>query len=559
MLSRSQQNFTQWILALGAIWTTVMMTPNFSVEPIDLPKMYALTLVAFYAFGNLIISAKFFVNKNYRLIFGICLAYLLQMSLVIGLSGAPFNQQFFGANGRNTGFVTYLALILILFSGVLVSDSKYIKISTYALVATGIISIVYGIMQISGSDPIKWNNPNSAMIGFLGNPDFSSAFLGIFGAGLFGLLFSPSKFMRWQLRLVIIFLEFINLFLILKSHATQGLLIFLVGLIGAVGFYIATNSKIKRKFVIAYATFSALILVIGVLGAVKIGPLASHLYKISVRQRGFYWRAGREMLFSHPFFGIGLDSYGDWYYQKRSANAAFHSIQTSSNAAHNVILDVASGGGFILLALYLVILILVARSAWKILRSSQLRNPFIVAVILSWVAYQVQSIASINQIGLAVWGWLLGGVILGYEINSRKEINQLNPRNAFSKVKSGQKKSFAIVGILGLMAGLIIVQPALSADHTYRNALLSRNANLVISSALAFPEDSHRIIDAANQLQRSNLNKQALDLAKHVVQKYPRNYEGWSFISQVTPPSSTDHSNAIKKMQELNPHDKTIK
>ena len=535
-----------------------MMTPNFSVEPIDLPKMYALVIISFYAFGNLLNSARALFTKRFIWISAICFAFLVQMILVLVFSGSPFNQQFFGANGRNTGFITYSALILTLICGVLVSDGKYLKFNTYALVATGFVSIVYGLMQISGSDPIKWNNPNSSMIGFLGNPDFSSAFLGIFGAGLFGMIFSSKIFLKPVIRIIFIGVEIVNLYLILKSHATQGLLIYLVGLIGALGLYLWSNPKVRKEFRWIYVCLSSVVLIVGVLGAVKIGPLASHLYKISVRQRGFYWRAAREMLYSHPFFGVGLDSYGDWYFQKRSANAAFHSMQTASNAAHNVFLDVASGGGIILLLLYVLLLALVSRSAWRILKSRDLRNPYSISIILAWVAYQIQTIASINQIGLAVWGWLLGGAILGFDLNSARTNEQEITQEKRRKAGSTRGGSFALLGFLGLIVGLLLVQPALNADHSYRNALQSRNANQVISSVLSYPEDSHRTLDAASQLQRSGLTSQALKLAKHVIEINPRSYEGWYFIYQVTAPSSPEHLMSKKKVQELNPYDKSF-
>jgi O-antigen ligase len=558
MIQNSQRVLVQWVLAIGAIWTTIFITPNYSTEPIDLPKMYALGIVALFAFGNLFWSVGAFWSNKYRLVSSIAIAYVAQMLLVVAKSGAPFNQQFFGTNGRNTGFITYTSLVLVFLCSMLVSTSKFLKLAISSLLITGIISLIYGIMQIAGADPIKWNNPNNSMIGFLGNPDFSSAFLGILGAGIFSLIFSKKTFIKIQYKVVLIVIELLSLYLILKSHATQGLLIYLVGLIGALGLYLFSHERITRPLFLGYISFAGIILTVGVLGALKIGPLASHLYKISVRQRGFYWHAGREMLFSHPFFGVGLDSYGDWYYQKRSANAAFHSMQTASNAAHNVILDVASGGGFILLGLYLIILILVARSAIKILRNPILRNPYICGLILAWIAYEIQSIASINQIGLAIWGWFLGGTILGYELNSVQG-SDAPKKDRRSKIRSKASNTFILSGLIGLVVGLIIVQPALSADHGYRNALQSRNGNQVIASVLSYPVDTHRLIDAANHLQQSGLTAQALDLVKRATTDNPRSYEGWYFISQLSAKNTPEYNVAIQHVRVLNPHDKNLK
>jgi len=557
-MSTNQRITAQWILVLGTAWTSLIITPNYSLEPIDLPKMYALVLTSFLAIGTIFTASKHIFLKKYYPILILFILFSIQLALVLKFSGAPFVQQFFGTGGRNTGALTYLSLFLVLIVAMLVTTPNFVTKVIISLLLTGLATLVYGLMQVSGIDPVSWNNPHSSMIGFLGNPDFSSAFLGIVGAGGFCLIFSGKLLSNLLGKSFLMLGEIIALYLIVKSHAIQGIMIYFLGLLLSFGIYLYGQNGVRKSIVVIYGTLSSIAITVGVLGALKIGPLADHLYKISVRQRGFYWRAGREMLFSHPFFGVGMDSYGDWYYQKRSANAAFHSIQTSSNAAHNVVLDIGSNGGFPLLLIYLAVILLVLRASILILNKPESRNPYISAVIVSWIAYQAQSFVSINQIGLGVWGWLLGGVILGYGINSRKITDTDSSSKSTSRKTKKSSNSFILVGAIGLGLGFALVQPALQADHNYRFALQSHNGNQVISAALSYPEDSHRTMDAANQLNSSNLKEAGLKLARHVVKVNPRSYEAWYFISVVTNPISSEHKKAFSILQTLNPHDNSI-
>jgi hypothetical protein len=217
---------------------------------------------------------------------------------------------------------------------------------------------------------------------------------------------------------------------------------------------------------------------------------------------------------SHPLFGIGLDSYGDHYLKYRSKNAAFFSMQTQSNAAHNVFLDLLSNGGFILFAAYLALVCYVAYCGIKVLKSMDQFNPYFTAIFVAWVGFQAQSIVSINQLGLAVWGWVLSGSIIGFylSINNKKEV-ALAPKRNSRKIGS---KPDLILPAIGLFIGLAISIPPFIADHNYRVAASLRDGNKVISSATSYPEDLGRTLSIAQSLANSKLVPQALNLAQHV-------------------------------------------
>jgi hypothetical protein len=85
------------------------------------------------------------------------------------------------------------------------------------------------------------------------------------------------------------------------------------------------------------------------------------------------------------------------------------------------LLDFSSNGGFPLVLIYLTLMVLVVISAVKLLKRSNGFDPAVAGLIAVWIAYQAQSIISLNQLGLAVWGWIISGLIIGYEINTRPE------------------------------------------------------------------------------------------------------------------------------------------
>jgi hypothetical protein len=56
----------------------------------------------------------------------------------------------------------------------------------------------------------------------------------------------------------------------------------------------------------------------------------------------------------------------------------------------------------------------------------------------AWTCYQVQSLISINQVGLALWGWILTGALIAYE--EQPETSQVENLKDFEKVAPERKQ-----------------------------------------------------------------------------------------------------------------------
>jgi hypothetical protein len=200
--------------------------------------------------------------------------------------------------------------------------------------------------------------------------------------------------------------------------------------------------------------------------------------------RGEYWQAGWNMGSEHPLTGVGFDTYGDWYRRARDTQALIlPGPNTTTNAAHNVPFDVFAFGGWPLFISYLGILALSVIAIIKVTLRHRKYDGVFVTLTTAWTCYQLQSIISINQIGLAVWGWLFGGALIGFEIATRPKENDLESTKATGKtarvVKKSQSEtiiSSTLIAGVGTVIGLLIAVPPYSADAKWRTALSTQNA-----------------------------------------------------------------------------------
>ena len=497
----------------------------------------------------------YFAEKRMRIILAALILFVIQMIMVLAFSGAPFNQQFFGVFGRNTGFAAYLALSAIFIAAAISADSGIIKRMAIALLGSGVLSILYGLIQMSGNDPIKWNNPYNSIIGFLGNPNFTSSFIG-FSSVVSTALFFKSK-QKLVYRLLAIGYLLLSLFVVAKSASIQGILV--IGITSSIVTMIALSKLPRTKGipVKVFAIFISFSGLVTLLGTLKIGPLADFLYKISVRQRGFYWDAAIEMAKSHPFLGIGFDSYGDWYFQVRSSNAAFLTPTVQSNAAHNVYLDIAAIGGIPLVALYIFINGYIFWLGFKTIKESPSFDPYYAAIFAAWIGYQAQSIISINQLGIAVWGWVLGGLIIGASKSfSTPELEKSEGR---ALKKSNVRRIKLLFPISGLVLGLAVVVPPYQSDHNFRVKSASGDGVAVMAAIDKYPVSTGQMLSAANVFINSGLVDQGIQIAKKIVEINPRDYNAWLLISERAPADSGEKVKADGMVRMLNPNVNQIK
>ena len=549
------------LLSWTALLATLAVTPWASYDPINVPKLAVIAIGGFVAFGALLSNRRSFLDRRYRLVQIFGLAFSVDLILVFLVSGTNPAQEFFGTFGRATGLVAYLSLCFLLLSAVIAASTQVLTRFVWVLLIAGGLSISYGVIQLIGADPINWVNQYSPVIGFLGNPNFQSSFVGFSGMLAVSMLMTMG--LNLATRLGYFVYVVLALCVIKETNSQQGFLVFAGGA-AIVGLIWIAKSKLKFLTIPSLIT-GAVGFVLVTLGTLNSGPLASLLYKDSVTYRGDYWRAGWKMTLEHPFFGVGLDSFGDWYRRARTIEATLRrGPEITSNAAHNVLIDFSANGGFPLVIIYLFMMALVIFAAVRLIKRSNGFDPIVAGLVAVWIAYHAQSIISLNQLGLAVWGWIISGLIIGYEINSREVntevIESTKKGKNFSKRIENQIAPKTLIGMfIGLIVGLLVGLPPLIASSHFKSALESGNPQTVEEAAYIWPNDPVRMGQVASIFQQNKMEPKALEIALKAVKKFPDEYGLWALLSSIPSATTEQKAQALAEMKRLDPLNPTLK
>ena len=544
------------VIAWGLIAATLLVTPWWAVDPINPIKMLAVVVTGFVCVGLIVSSRTTVTWSKYKLAFGLITSFVIWQVVVLFASGGQIIQQLFGVNGRNTGFITYLAFSFIFVGSAIASGADFLKRLIPVVYVVGAASLAYGVIQAVGADPISWVNPFSPVFGFLGNPNFQSSLLGMLGAVVFAQIFV--KGLKLQFKALIGLYLLVTLYVIKETASQQGFLVLVLGIGVVVGLYVIQMSK---KLGIAYGLLSVLGFFVVLFGTLNKGPLAL-LYKQSVTFRGDYWSAGWKMTVDFPIFGVGLDGYGDWYRRGRTLAATMRrGPDVTSNAAHNVFLDFSSSGGILLVAIYAALMVVVVISVIKVLRRSTGFNPAFAGLVAGWVTFQAQSIISINQIGLAIWGWVFSGLIIGYEINTRNAAvtpTVVNKGRGVSKPAQASAASVVAVFVAFLL-GVLVALPPYLAETKYKSAMASGNATMVEDAAYLWPLDPVRMLQTAGLLYNSKLTSQALSIVVDATKEFPEYYGTWNTLYQLAEATPEQKAEALVQMKRLDPLNPNLK
>jgi O-antigen ligase len=495
-------------------------------------------------------------------IFG-ALFLLFSVSAVLG-SDSPISQNLYGSYGRNTGFVTYLVLLLISISALTITERSGFQKIVWGLQIAGVINVLYCLWVISFGDFIGWNNPYGNILGLFGNPNFISAFLGMFIATVLALVAAPTT--SWTVRAIGVVISIVAFYEIVDSNAIQGIVV-TGGGIAIVGFF-AVRSYLKSKVITGIYVLSVTgVGIFAILGALQKGPF-TFIYKTSVSLRGAYWNAGITMGLDNPINGIGMDAYGDWYRRARSENAAtvLPGPTVITNAAHNVVLDIFAYGGFPLLIAYLAMLAMAVIAIIKVIRRTHGYDAVFVAMTTAWICYQTQSLISINQVGLALWGWVLTGALIAYERATRNTGTVQETAVAGKAVRVKAKSSSGVVSPqlvagIGAVVGVLIAVPPMAADTKWRSALESKDVTKVMAAlepGYLNPSDSQRFAQAVQLLASSNLMEQAREIAIKGITYNPEYFDAWRVLYFLSNSTEAEKAQALENMKRLDPRNPDV-
>jgi O-antigen ligase len=575
MLKAPEKRFLERLLLAAAALATVAITPKTTADPINVIKMSVIAILGFSGAGLLILNFKKLYKKGNKLVFNISGLFILFLLLGIVTSGKNFNQEFFGTYGRNSGFVTYISLLILMLCASVVSAENFVRKFIFTFIAVGFLSTVYGYLQHVGIEPAGWVSPYNPILGFMGNPDFMGAFLGLTIIAALGPILSPGVDAKY--RGLCIGYVLVALYLIRLMGVKQG---FLVAIIGISVVFVVRIFFSKLR-VLYYLAVGVGLFVGGLvfLALFNVGPLASLLYKSSLTARGYYWQAAIKMIQENPILGVGLDSYGDWYRRARSLEAYNWLPTQYSDSAHNVYLDMAAGGGIPLLLVYLSLMGLVVVIAIKELKALQNFDPFFASLLAIWVSFSAQLLISINQIGVAVWGWIATGLIIGYHNRNREMTEGLNSIQPKVKKIKGYKsnlreatlRSEAVVSItIGLTLGCLMGLPTYIGAARYFTALSSGEVQSIERAAYFWPKNERHFLQVAITLRDNKQNtisanpkidpisipdysNLGLGVARDAVKYFPDSISAWQLLRSFPGITAQEDELSKRKIARLDP------
>jgi len=401
----------RWLIWGGVAITLVMwLSIN---DPFNAPKSWVLSITGFWLLGWLAFNWKQYVQvsalKQATVVSGVfaltlVIAWIATDEKYVGL---------FGEYGRKTGLLEYIGLITFLLAASYLIRLDRVSKLERSIVFLGTVLGIYGFFQHYKIDFVKWNYLYNSVLGTLGNPDFAGAIMAILLVLNFGVAIREVH-QTW-IRAIAGFNVLLLAIVIVFSQARQGLLAAGLGIAFIALVWIYQRNKRLALGLTAVSILGGISVIAGML---KIGPLTRLFYKDSVTYRGDYWRAAMRMFIHHPLFGVGLDRYGAYFRQYRDATQTLRrGPSVLADAAHDVPLQLAATGGILVLLAFLA---LTGLSLWRgvvALRNTTGASQILVSIIFgAWITYEAQSLISLDNLGIAIWGYILGGALIGLSV-----------------------------------------------------------------------------------------------------------------------------------------------
>lgn len=474
----TKQNYKKsqaiWVLLLGSAFVTLYIQED-AQDPFNTPKLIVLTLLAAWLSGYVLNYFKSTTILRIKYMgFSIYLPTIFVLTLFIStlLTDIKFIG-FIGETQRRNGLLQYLALSIILIYTILnVNFTNSVQVYKIAI-SVGLVLSIYGFLQIQGQDIYNWNNPYNSMISTLGNPNFASAMLAIFCTMAISALFIEQ--INGYYKFAAVALSFLSVYDIFKSQSRQGFLVVVFALI----FYTTVLIYLKNtKVGLLTLLLSISLSVLFILGMLQRGPLQSLLYKDSLSVRGYYWRAAIEMLKAKPLTGVGVDRYGAYFneYREPSYSLRYGFDITSSNA-HNTFLQLFATAGIFVGVAYLALVVYILFVGLKRLGTVEgSEQKILLGLLASWIGFQAQSLISIDNIGVSIWGWLLGGAVIGLGRSSNEaQFQSLEKTENLNKIQNNNQAFQRIFSFIVLVPSLVLSLQLIASE---KDTFTTRNYNI---------------------------------------------------------------------------------
>jgi len=553
------------------IWTGILVTLAVfpaMMDPINVPKLLMLSITSLVLFFITLNNYKdIYLNKLFcsLVLFWLC-------ALLWGgfNSDQPFYKSLIGAWGRNNGLIHYFLLTGVFIStSIIASQTKLEKLGV-RLAQFGFWISLYGVIQYLNMDFIPWSSGDFPVILTLGNSNFSGIFLSFVGVATFGLMLEKGiKSQNFYFYLLSLCIE---IFLLINTQAQMAKITFIVGIALVSGFYLTfSSSKIKKRLAIAWWSGSLILI-----GLTTFSYLTQTTYlgffarsRSSLVDRYYHWLSAIEMIKSNPLTGVGIDAFGESYRLFRSPEAiAFRgTAATGTNNAHNVYLQLGATGGYPLLISFILLVSFVTYRGFLLLVRTKGASP--VNILYSiWLIFLLQMFVSIDEIGITIWGWIIGGYLVGHSFF----VTEAKPKNVKTKASVQMKKrtsdlhfnpgSVTKLSLLALTSFIFLNVLSISWDEVHlRKSIMKVSSDLnkgeskldtspIFQAAEAAFQPELKLLGVSYLLKFGDVTS-ALKLAEETTRLFPRSLEAWDA-------TATIYEGSGQKKQAIKSREKTV-
>lgn len=551
-LSDAEAKKIQSFVLFGCAFTTLAVWTNLE-DPINLPKMFVLVLFGAVVFGlslPSLFSAKN-INSGIQKI-SLALVGLFASGLVVSTIKTDVKYTaIFGEYHRNNGALSYFAMIALMLGSALTFETKSVGRYFNFFSATGIVLALYGVLQGLGKDPIGWVIQYNPFVSTLGNPNFTSAFLGLSGIAIL-FIFMSSKNMN--LKAVVIAGLLINIYVLFRTGSIQGIFGFVIGstVIILTKLWIAN----KRLGLMGIGLVSLLSVPV-ILALVNVGPLASKVYQGTLRNRFDYWSAALAMFKDYPLYGVGIDRFGEYYREYALQNQVVQGQITDN--AHSIYMQLLATGGLFTFFPYILFVIFITYIGVSALFKSPTSEKLLVSGILGiWLAIISINLITVDSLGVGIWFWLTAGVLVAISGRSRDfAANTKIKDSRKSKMDTDAFPTGYFSAAVLLIFSLILLVPQISKSSsllTLKNTLPGLSSQDYISQVIKLSDQAGNNLQLLIQLSdlafRQGALVDGLKMTDRVNEIDTRSYYG-NYFAAVVNESTGKQSEAIKYRERL--------
>lgn len=446
----------------------------------------------------------------------------------------------FGVVGRHSGFLAYFGYVLIFLLSMLYVNSSNFNLLVKGLLVTGFFASAYSLLEFLDLEFWNMTQVYEGTSGLFGNPNFSGAFMALTAIAATWFLFSKTTNLIKLYAAIALPLALLGIY---TAKALQGYISLAIG-ISLIVFMMLW--KIKKSYGYTSLVFIAFGGIAAVLGSLQVGPLSSLLYKGSVSERGDMWRTATAMIKDNPLWGVGIERYGFYFRQYRDLKQALRAgPDVFSDNAHNVVLHLMATGGILLGALYLLISVgILVVGVKALLTSDGVKQEGLTAVLALWIPIQAQNAISVDNPGVFVWSWILGGAVIGIA-SDVVVIEEKKPKVKVTKVSSPASDVHPLAPLVALVCVLLAigftVKPLIAQKSFAFAFYLGTDPsnpetlrNKVYALIKAENQDPGNVTwprYSANSLFTDKAWKETIEAAERAISKDPEDWISWWFMA----------------------------